>query len=165
MIRLRPRYELRQDVVPVAAPLLHGLRRRHALSVAVDDQPGEQARRVRGLAERSGLAVAGRLVLDALPEFSLDDRLVLAGVDLALVPDLAVVNRILQQGIECAARKAVASCQRATSALASFADDAEPIEFVVLNCCVTDTKEAPAASSTSTILAKSASDRVNRSTL
>src|SRR6266566_8005887 len=32
-----------------------------------------------------------------------------------------------------------------------------PIEVVVLNCCVTDTKEAPLASRISTILAKSAS--------
>jgi hypothetical protein len=40
-----------------------------------------------------------------------------------------------------------------------------PIEVVVLNCCVTDTNDALWASRTSTILAKSASDRVNRSTL
>jgi hypothetical protein len=39
-----------------------------------------------------------------------------------------------------------------------------PMEVVVLNCCVTDTKEALWASRTSTILAKSASDRVRRST-
>src|SRR5467141_920202 len=32
-----------------------------------------------------------------------------------------------------------------------------PIEVVVLNCCVTETKEAPLASRISTILAKSAS--------
>src|SRR5580692_2057419 len=37
-----------------------------------------------------------------------------------------------------------------------------PIEVVVLNCCVTDTKDAPLASRISTILAKSASERVNR---
>ena len=40
-----------------------------------------------------------------------------------------------------------------------------PMEVVVLNCCVTDTKDALWASRTSTILAKSASDRVSRSTL
>src|SRR3984893_17537769 len=40
-----------------------------------------------------------------------------------------------------------------------------PIEVVVLNCCVTETNEASWASSTSTIFAKSASDRVRRSTL
>src|SRR6516225_7672596 len=34
-----------------------------------------------------------------------------------------------------------------------------PIEVVVLNCCVTETKEAPLASRISTILAKSASER------
>jgi hypothetical protein len=37
-----------------------------------------------------------------------------------------------------------------------------PIEVVVLNCCVTETNEASWASSTSTIFAKSASDRVRR---
>jgi len=40
-----------------------------------------------------------------------------------------------------------------------------PIEVVVLNCWVTATNEAPCASNSSTILAKSASDRVKRSTL
>ena len=40
-----------------------------------------------------------------------------------------------------------------------------PIEVVVLNCCVTETNEALFESSTSTIFAKSASDRVRRSTL
>jgi hypothetical protein len=40
-----------------------------------------------------------------------------------------------------------------------------PIEVVVLNCCVTETNEAPIASRTSTILAKSASERVSRSIL
>ena len=39
-----------------------------------------------------------------------------------------------------------------------------PMEVVVLNCCVTDTKDALCASKMSTILAKSASDRVSRST-
>jgi hypothetical protein len=36
---------------------------------------------------------------------------------------------------------------------------------VVLNAWVTDTNDTPCASKTSTILAKSVSDRVNRSTL
>src|SRR5207244_5858852 len=40
-----------------------------------------------------------------------------------------------------------------------------PIEVVVLNCCVTDTKDTPLASKISTIFAKSASERVSRSTL
>ena len=40
-----------------------------------------------------------------------------------------------------------------------------PIEVVVLNCWVTETKETPWASKSSTSLAKSASDLVRRSTL
>src|SRR3989442_14556461 len=40
-----------------------------------------------------------------------------------------------------------------------------PIEVVVLNCWVTDTKDTLCRSNSSTSLAKSASDRVRRSTL
>ena len=40
-----------------------------------------------------------------------------------------------------------------------------PIEVVVLNCWVTETKETLCLSKISTILAKSASERVSRSTL
>src|SRR6202035_3743373 len=40
-----------------------------------------------------------------------------------------------------------------------------PIEVVVLNCCVPETKDAPLASRISTILAKSVSERVSRSIL
>ena len=40
-----------------------------------------------------------------------------------------------------------------------------PIEVVVLNCCVTETNETPFASKISTMLAKSASERVSRSIL
>ena len=41
----------------------------------------------------------------------------------------------------------------------------EPIEVVVLNCWVTDTNDTPWASNSSTSLAKSAKERVRRSTL
>ena len=40
-----------------------------------------------------------------------------------------------------------------------------PIEVVVLNCWVTETKDTPWPSNSSTSLAKSASERVSRSTL
>jgi hypothetical protein len=43
--------------------------------------------------------------------------------------------------------------------------DRRPIDVVVLNCWVTETNETPAASKISTIFAKSANDRVSRSTL
>ena len=43
--------------------------------------------------------------------------------------------------------------------------DKRPIEVVVLNCCVTETNDALLASRISTILAKSASERVSRSIL
>jgi hypothetical protein len=44
-------------------------------------------------------------------------------------------------------------------------EQSRPIEVVVLNCWVTATNETPCASNSSTSLAKSASDRVSRSTL
>ncbi len=44
-------------------------------------------------------------------------------------------------------------------------DPCDAVEVVVLNCCVTETKDASWASNTSTILAKSARERVSRSTL
>jgi hypothetical protein len=40
-----------------------------------------------------------------------------------------------------------------------------PIDIAVLNCCVTDTNDTPLASKISTILTKSASERVSRSIL
>jgi hypothetical protein len=40
-----------------------------------------------------------------------------------------------------------------------------PIELVVLNCCVTETNDTASASKSSTSRAKSASERVSRSTL
>ena len=40
-----------------------------------------------------------------------------------------------------------------------------PIEVVVLNCWVTETNETPPVSNTSTIFAKSPSERVSRSIL
>ncbi len=40
-----------------------------------------------------------------------------------------------------------------------------PMDVVVLNACVTETNEAPAWSNTSTMRAKSPSERVSRSTL
>ena len=46
-----------------------------------------------------------------------------------------------------------------------FQKDNRPIEVVVLNCCVTETKLTWLLSNCSTILAKSPSDRVSRSTL
>ena len=99
MVRARTGYELRRDVVAIATALLHGVRRRHALAVAIHDQSGKQTRLLRGFAERSGLSVAGQLHLDQLPEVGINDRLVLAGVDLVLVRDLAAIDRVLQHQV------------------------------------------------------------------
>ena len=106
------------------------MRRRHALPFAVHNQSSKQTGLLRGRAERSRLTIASELLLDELPEFSVDDRLVLAWIDFSLVPDLAAIDLVLQQGIERTARKAVAARQDATGALAALADDAKPVKLV-----------------------------------
>ncbi len=55
-----------------------------------------------------GLPIAGQLHLNELPQLGIDDLVVLARVNVALVPDLAAVDRNLQQSIERAAQEAVA---------------------------------------------------------
>lgn len=81
-------------------------------------------------AERSCLTIADEFPLDHLPEVGIDDRFVLAGIDLALVSNFAPVDRVLQQGIESAAREPVSTRQDATGTLAPLADNADPVEFV-----------------------------------
>ena len=70
------------------------MRRRHAVSFAVHDQPGKQARLFGSRAKRSSMSIAGQLSLDELPVLGLNDRFVLAGIDLPLMSNLAPVDWI-----------------------------------------------------------------------
>ena len=227
-----------RDVVAVPPARLVGVARRHAPAGAVAQQPGQQARMAGAAARAPLLPLLRQAGLHRVPEIQVDDGRVLAGVDRALVRDLAPVQPVAQQRVQrapgewlprlapdavegelllqqphraereveaehapdgvglglvhhqLALARLVAERHRAAHphALALGGGDLvadalardlalelregqqhvqrQPAhEVAVLNCWVTDTKEAPWASSTSTILAKPASERVSRSTL
>jgi hypothetical protein len=65
----------------LAATIFDRVRPRHALSVAVYDQAGKQAGFFCDSAECPLLPVAIQLLLDELPDLSIDDRFVLARID------------------------------------------------------------------------------------
>src|SRR3546814_15703757 len=67
------------------------------------DESGEQARMGRAAAVFSAGDVALELVLDRVPKFAWDDRLMLAGMGDALVNDLAKIDTVSQQLIEATA--------------------------------------------------------------
>ena len=84
--------------------------RREAIAVAIEDQTRQQARRLRAHGQRPLASIGGEPVLNDLPKFRIDDRLVLAGVDFALVGDLAAIEPVLQHQVERAARET--ACRR-----------------------------------------------------
>src|SRR5262249_16596142 len=79
------------DIVAVARTLLVGVSRRHALARIVVDQPGKQAWLSSLGAGNPVEPICRKPALDLLPECLVDDRLVLAGIALVLVDDLAAV--------------------------------------------------------------------------
>src|SRR3984893_12785903 len=50
-------------------------------------------------------SMAGELLLNAIPQWLIDDRRVFAGMELALVNDLAEIGAVLQHQVERAARE------------------------------------------------------------
>lgn len=79
------------------------------MPVGVYDQSGKKARRLGQGPDLFGVAIASKLVLDEPPKNGIDDCLLLPRIDFALMANLAVVDRVLQQIIECAAGKLVAA--------------------------------------------------------
>ena len=71
-------------------------------------------------------AVGSKLVLDDLPETSIHDRLMLAGIDIALMRDLAPVQPVLQDQVQDAARERLTAGEPTTGALATLAAHAAP---------------------------------------
>ncbi len=72
--------------------------RRHAIAPAVEDAAGED-----GLAlgsEPLRVGVGGKLLLHGLEGGAVDDGLMLAGIDLASVLDLADINAVVQQVVD-----------------------------------------------------------------
>lgn len=80
------------DIIAIPFALLDGMGRRHPAAVDIGDQARQQTRRLGANGQGALPPIGGELLLDDLPKFWRDDRLVRAGVDLALVRDLAAVK-------------------------------------------------------------------------
>ena len=102
------------------------MRRRHAVSFAVHDEPGKQARLFCSRAKCSGLSIIGQLILDEFPVLGLNHRFVLTRVDLPLMSNLAAIDWVLQQRIKSTARKPVATRQDAAGTFAALTHDTKP---------------------------------------
>ncbi len=82
-------------VVAVAHAALAGMGRRHAVAAAVEDAAGED--RLAPGAQPLRVGVGGKPLLHGLEGFPVDDRIMLAGIDLASVLDLARVEAVVQE--------------------------------------------------------------------
>src|ERR1700738_3063916 len=85
--------------------MLDCMARRHPVAVAIKQHADEEA----GLARSSGAlaprGIAGKLLLNGIPQRPIDDRRVLARMELPLVNDLAEIGAVLQHQVERAARE------------------------------------------------------------
>src|SRR6266849_5456649 len=103
--------------------------RGHAVALAVEQQPGEQAG---VLNPNAGAALGGVLResgVHGVPQCGVDDRLVFAGIGLILVDGLAAINPVLQYQVERAATDRLATPVLARSAGPAFAGDAAGFEL------------------------------------
>src|SRR5580693_7796639 len=97
--------------------------RRHPIAVAIKQHASEEAR----LPSFSALAlggVAGKLRLHGIPERLIDNRLVFARMELALVNYVAEICTVLQHQVECAAREQLAADEAPGSARPQLTFDA-----------------------------------------
>src|SRR5580700_3676065 len=94
--RVIPIEKRRRDVIAVSLGSLFGMGRRHRVAVGIDDQAGQQARRLRAHRQGALLAIGRELALHDLPKLRIEDGLVLAGVGFALVNNVAPVDPVLQ---------------------------------------------------------------------
>src|ERR1700731_49094 len=81
------------------------MRGRQASAVAIEDQARQQTRRPGAAGHRPLAPTGSEPVLNSLPKFWLDDRLVLSGVDFLLVRDVAPIKPVLQHQVNRAARE------------------------------------------------------------
>src|SRR6202040_3039341 len=88
---------------------LYRMARRHPIAVAIKQQAGEEAGLVSWCGRVPRGDVAGKPSLDRVPQRLIDDRRVLARLELALVNRLASVNAVMQHQVERAARKRLAA--------------------------------------------------------
>jgi hypothetical protein len=88
-----------RDIVPPSPPLLGGMGRAHLIAAIVEQLARQQ--RVRVLPHScSALGVLGKQQLDTIPNLLIDDRIMQAFVNLALVGQPPEVNRIRQDLVE-----------------------------------------------------------------
>src|SRR5215471_17890852 len=75
--------------------------------------------------------IAGKLVVNRIPGLGVDQRLVLAGVELTLVGNLPGVDRVGEQPVEVAAREGFAAALGAVPCCATLCSQAEAIGLIL----------------------------------
>ena len=118
-----------RDVVAVSLGLLCGVGRRHPTAVGIDDQTGQQTRRLRAHRQCTLPPMNRKLVLDDLPKLRIEDGLVGARVGFALVNDVAPIDPVLQHQIEGAAGKMLAAGQPSAGSCTALAHNTQPVEI------------------------------------
>src|SRR5205807_2772153 len=103
--------------------------RGHAVALAVEQQSGEKARVFHSNAGTALNHVLGKAGLHRIPQRGVDDPLVLAGIALVLVDDLAAVDPVLQYQVERAAGERLAAPAPARSAGPALAGNAVGFEL------------------------------------
>src|SRR5438270_3220309 len=99
--------------------------RRHSIAVAIKQHAGEEAWLLSFSALVALGGVVGKLGLNRIPERLIDDRLMFAKIGLFVVNDLAPVNAVLQDQVERAASKWLATRDPARGARPQLALDAQ----------------------------------------
>src|ERR1700730_16339666 len=103
------------------------MRGRQASAVAIEDQARQQTRRLAANDHRPLAPTGSEPVLNSLPKFRRDDRLVLAGVDFLLVCDVAPIKPILQHQVKRAAREALAAGKPSAGSFTALAHNTQPV--------------------------------------
>ena len=120
-----------RDIIAVAGAVLDRMRRGHPMAVAVKDQPGQQARAFDMAAASVLDCVLGEPPLHRIPQLLVDDRLVLTGIGVVAVDDLAAVDPVPQHQVERAAGDRLAAPAAPRSAGPALADDPPGFEFLL----------------------------------
>src|SRR3984893_3365386 len=89
---------------------------RHPIAVAIKQHAGKEAGLARSSAALAPGSIADELLLNGIPQWLIDDRRVFAGMELALVNDLAEIGAVLQHQVERAARERLAADEAPGSA-------------------------------------------------
>ena len=95
------------------------------------DETGEQAYLVFAVARTTLNSICRQGLLHLLPQILIDDRLVLAGISLVLMHDLAAIDAVLQHVVERSPRHRLAPIGPTIRRGAALADDARRIEVLL----------------------------------